>query len=170
LSSREFGLSRSNLLPHEFLCCFCSFQRPNCANLRAKCAQFAALKRVISFVFKYFLASFPRFLYILAPFRYSHLTDKFEPWRIPQSLTQARTRGVQESSICVFNARISRSMAVRFEFVSKCDHLFSITYWLRSYYFCIYSKLLLPHATGPSRLPTRPARYRPQPTTMCPIK
>jgi hypothetical protein len=32
-----------------------------CADLRAKRAKFATLKKVISFIFKYFLASFPLF-------------------------------------------------------------------------------------------------------------
>ena len=42
---------------------FCFFQALFCLNLGAKCASFAAFKEVISFVFKYFLASFPLFLY-----------------------------------------------------------------------------------------------------------
>jgi len=43
------------------LCCFCCFQTLFCANLRAKRAQFASFKKVMLFVFKYFLASFPLF-------------------------------------------------------------------------------------------------------------
>jgi hypothetical protein len=39
----------------------CSFWGPKCVALRAKSAEFAAFKKVMSFVFKYFFASFPLF-------------------------------------------------------------------------------------------------------------
>ncbi len=41
--------------------CSCSFRALICADLHAKRAQFAALKKVMCFVFRYFLASFPLF-------------------------------------------------------------------------------------------------------------
>jgi hypothetical protein len=40
---------------------FGSFWAPICTNLRAKRAEFAAIKKVMSFVLKHFLASFPLF-------------------------------------------------------------------------------------------------------------
>ena len=43
------------------LCCSCSFQALICADLCAKRANCAAFKKRLSFVFKYFLASFPLF-------------------------------------------------------------------------------------------------------------
>lgn len=42
-------------------------------NLRAKRAQLAAFRKLIPFVFKHFLASFPLFLYFLGEFRGPHL-------------------------------------------------------------------------------------------------
>jgi len=119
--------------------CFCSFQRPNCAELRAKRAQFAAFEKVMSFVFKHFLASFPRFSYLLVLLPVSLTRAASNPAAFPPLLSRAKPGAMLEDSNSAYNARITHSIAVRLSFVLgsffKCLSLFSTTYWLRSFYF-----------------------------------
>jgi len=52
-------LASAGRLPLSKMRCFCSFQAPNGAKLRVKCTQFAAFKKVMSFVFRQFLRFVP---------------------------------------------------------------------------------------------------------------
>jgi len=84
----------------------CSVQHSICAKLRVKCARFAASKKVMSFVFKYFLALFPLFLYFSA----LPQPGNFEPCCIPPFQSPTGTSAVSKSSNCAFKARISQSI------------------------------------------------------------
>ena len=92
---------------------FCSFQPSTGANLRVKCVQFAVFKKVMSFVFRYLLASFPLFLYFSALPR----PGNFEPCGVPPFRSPAKACAVSKSLNCAFKARISHSIGVRFRFV-----------------------------------------------------
>ena len=90
------------------------FQALTGADWRAIRAQFAASKKVMSFVCKYFLASFPLFLYFLARPRYLRQPGNLEPGRIPASQTLAGTRVASKSSNSAFKARIVQSILSSF--------------------------------------------------------
>jgi len=112
------------------------------------CAQkFATLTKVKSFVFKYSLASFPRFSYSLAVL-WIPPTGRFRP---PSSFpfeASAKTGEALENSNSTRNARISAlncgSFRVRFSWFRTCVPVFSTTYWLRSYFFCCLQTQLPP--------------------------
>ena len=139
--------------------------------LRAKCAQFTALKIVRSFVFKDFLASFPRFSYFLAVRRISLCWAISNRGHSPIGVC-AKTCDLPQRSEFIFNARISTlngvRWGVRFGSFRECLPLFSITYWLRSYYFLFVSVVCSPAGPGHSALWNGASRLRHLPTTMCP--
>ena len=112
LSSLACPLRRLSCVLRKTRAC-CSVQRSICADLRVKCAQFAATKKVMSFVFKYFLASFPLFLYFCALPR----PGNFEPCGVPPFQSPAGACALSKSLKCAFKARISHSIGVRFRFV-----------------------------------------------------
>jgi len=118
-------------------------QRSIGANLRVKCAQFAASKKVMPFVFNHFLASFPLFLY----FRALSVPGNFEPCRIPPFQFPTGTYEVSKSSNCAFKARISHSIWVRFRFVFQRSS-FVFKYFLASFplFFIFWSSLHSPIA------------------------
>ena len=122
------------------MCCFCSFQRPNCADLRVKRAQFAAFKKVMSFVFKYSLASFPLFLCFVPLLQASHSRTIPNLATLPLLPTSAWTCWASKSSNSAFNARIRHSIWVRFRFVFQPSS-FVFKYFLASFplffIFCI---------------------------------
>jgi hypothetical protein len=132
--------------------------------MRAKAAEFATLKKVKSFVFSYFLASFPLYLYFLAILRVSprgsiSVLDAFRC-----DLPAARTPVALEGSLLGSDMHAGGSKLVRFGFVlaSFFDGLpvFSITYWLRSLFFCVLESLFLPWSAGLARLSFLPTRTR----------
>jgi len=115
--------------------------------LRTKHAIFATFKNVMSFVFKYSLASFPRFSYSLA-LLWIPPTGPFRPRSSFPLEASAKTCKVLENSNSTRNARISAlncgSFGLRFSSFCTCLPVFSITYWLRSYYFCCLQTELFP--------------------------
>jgi hypothetical protein len=132
----------------------CCFAHSICASLRVKCAQFAALKKVMPFVFKYFLASFPLFLY----FRALPQPGNIEPCCIPPFQHPVGTCALSKSSNCAFKARISHSIWVRFRFVFQRS-FFVFKYFLASFplFFIFCSSL---HSPIAGTLPRSLASWR----------
>ena len=97
----------------------------------------------MSFVFKYFLASFPLFLY----FRALSVPGNFEPCRIPPFQFPTGTYEVSKGSNCAFKACISHSIWVRFRFVFQRS-FFVFKYFLASFplFFIFCSSLHSPIA------------------------
>jgi len=74
--------------------------------LRAKCAEFAALKKVMSLVFKHLFSSFPRFSYFLAVRRIS-LSQAIPDRPRWTFAARVKTYKLLQSSNSAFNASIS---------------------------------------------------------------
>jgi len=152
--------------------CLCHFQCPICADSCAKHARFATFKKVMCFVFNHFLASFPRFLYFLARLRISAGRAMSNPCRIPPLRIAAGTCAAPKSSNCAVKAYIERSICDRFRFlfsfVPEYLSLFSITYWLRSYYFLSISSFQVSRTPGHSRQSSRLADDQRLSAAMCP--
>ena len=106
--------------------------------------------------FQVLLSFVPTVLYFLASLWTSPIRGKFEPCRVPAPRTLAGTRAAPKSSNPVFNARIVQPIRVRFQFVSKFHRLFSITYWLRSYYSLFFSDPGLPECPDYCAFPRGP--------------
>jgi len=106
----------------------------------------------MSFFFRHFLASFPRFLYFLGILRVSPQPGNIEPCRISPSRAPAGTCAGRRSSNIAFNARIGHSIGVRFGFVfSFVLHmpLFVFNEMVASFVlFLIHFRFLVPLSTG----------------------
>jgi hypothetical protein len=89
---------------------FCSWEVSIRVDLHAKNTKFAPFRKVMSFVFSKFLASFPLFLYFLGRLWISTQSGNLQLGRIPAPSTQAGTHLASKSSNSVFNARIEHSI------------------------------------------------------------
>ena len=122
----------------------------------------------MSFVFNYFLASFPRFLYFLAIFRISASEPISNSAAFPRSRPSSERERRQEARILNLLRAFWTQFGFAFSFVLTCLSLFSMTYWLRSYYFLFFPIPFSPARRNHSRHPLRLVAHRPLPTTMCP--